>query len=86
MPETVLSMEQVLHELTFTGPILGHLQVVPDHKRPNSDELRVMVGVFKKKLQSNIPAMGSAFRKVIKDTVTKEAEESKTPDQGWSEL
>ena len=85
-PETVLSMEQALHELAFTGPILGHLQVAPDHKGPKSEGFRVMVGVLKNKLRSNIPAMSGAFRKSIEDAVTKEVEESKTNEEGWSEL
>lgn len=85
-PETVLSMEQALHELAFTGPILGHLQVKPEHKGPKSEGFRVMVGVLKNKLRSNIPAMSGAFKKSISDAVKKEVAESKVDEEGWSEL
>ncbi|KAH3919011.1 hypothetical protein HBH56_027670 [Parastagonospora nodorum] len=85
-PETVLSMEQALHELAFTGPILGHLQVKPEHKGPKSEGFRVMIGVLKNKLRSNIPVMSAAFRKSIEDAFTKEVEDSKKNEDGWSEI
>ncbi|KAF1936520.1 cytochrome P450 [Clathrospora elynae] len=74
-PEVVLSMKQVLHELAFTGPILGHLQVAPEHKGPKSEGF-----------VSCIPAMSDGFRKTIADAVSKEVEENKTDKGGWSEL
>lgn len=85
-PETVLSMEQALHELAFTGPILGHLQVKPGHKGPKSEGFRVMIGVLKNKLRSNIPAMSAAFRASIVDAFAREVSESKTDNEGWSEI
>jgi hypothetical protein len=85
-PETVLSMEQALHELAFTGPILGHLQVKPEHKGPKSEGFRVMIGVLKNKLRSHIPAMSASFRTSIVDAFVKEAAESKTDSEGWSEI
>lgn len=93
-PETVLSMEQALHEvcshgptslqfsivrislkkrqLAFTEPILGYLQVPPEHKGPKSEAFRVMIGVLKNKLRSNIPAMGSAFRARVAQAIAME--------------
>jgi hypothetical protein len=85
-PETVLSMEQALHELAFTGPILGHLQVKPEHKGPKSEGFRVMIGVLKNKLRSNIPGMSSGFRTAIVDAFAKEVEDGKRDDEGWSEM
>ena len=84
--ETVLSMEQALHELAFTSPILGHLQVAPEHKGPKSEGFRVMVGVLKNKLRSNVPKMSTAFRNSITDAVRKEVDEGKVNEDGWSEL
>ncbi|KAF2498144.1 cytochrome P450 [Lophium mytilinum] len=84
--ETVLSMEHALHELALTGPILGRLQVAPDHKGPKSEAFRVMIGVLKNKLRSNIPVMSEAFRAQISDAVRKEVADSKVDEEGWSEL
>lgn len=56
----------IIPKLAFTSPILGHLQVPPDHKGPKSEGFRVMVGVLKNKLRSNIPSMADTFRKNIK--------------------
>ncbi len=85
-PETVLSMEQALHELAFTSPILGHLQVAPDHKGPKSEGFRVMVGVLKNKLRSNIPTLSSAFYKSVTDAMKREVDESKVDTDGFCEL
>jgi hypothetical protein len=85
-PETVLSMEQALHELAFTGPILGHLQVKPEHKGPKSEGFRVMIGVLKNKLRSNIPAMSASFRSSIVSAFALEVSEAKTDNDGWSEI
>ena len=60
------------HQLAFTEPILGHLQVPPEHKGPKSESFRVTVGVLKNKLRSNIPAMSKAFQMRIKEAVALE--------------
>ena len=95
-PESVLSMEEALHEvwppesrpafvpedeylakaqqLAFTEPILGHLQVPPEHKGPKSEAFRVMIGVLKNRLRSNVPAMSNAFQMRIKEAVALEVE------------
>jgi hypothetical protein len=85
-PETVLSMEQALHELAFTGPILGHLQVAPEHKGAKSEGFRVMIGVLKNKLRTNVPAMSGSFHAAIEGAVSKEIGESKVDEEGWSEV
>jgi hypothetical protein len=59
-------------QLAFTEPILGHLQVPPEHKGPKSEAFRVMVGVLKNKLRSNVPAMSSAFQLRIREAVALE--------------
>jgi hypothetical protein len=59
-------------QLAFTEPILGHLQVPPEHKGAKSEAFRVMIGVLKNKLRSNIPAMSSAFQMRIREAVALE--------------
>ena len=59
-------------QLAFTEPILGHLQVPPEHNGPKSESFRVTVGVLKNKLRSNIPAMSRAFQMRIKDSMALE--------------
>ena len=59
-------------QLAFTEPILGHLQVPPEHKGPKSEAFRVMVGVLKNKLRSNVPAMSSAFQTRIREAIALE--------------
>lgn len=71
-PESVLSMEEALHELAFTEGILGHHQVPPEHKGPKSESFRVTVGVLKNKLRSNVPAMSNSFQMRIRDAVALE--------------
>lgn len=108
-PETLLSMEEALHEvittklsdeffipwifsdkykLAFTAPILGGLQVPPEHKGPKSEAFRVMVGVLKNQLRSNMPAMSDAFRVRIRDAVALEVQESKGPKESneWKRI
>ena len=48
-------------QLAFIEPILGHIQVPLENKGPKSEAFRVMVGVLKNKLRSNIPAMKNFF-------------------------
>ena len=68
-------------QLAFTEPILGHLQVPPEHNGPKSEAFRVTVGVLKNKLRSNIPAMSNAFQMRIMEAVALEM----TPlDRTWS--
>ncbi|KAL9638274.1 MAG: hypothetical protein Q9164_001656 [Protoblastenia rupestris] len=71
-PESILSSEEALHELAFTDSILGHLQVPPEHKGPQSEAFRVVVGVTKNKLRSNIRAMSNALQKRIREAVALE--------------
>ncbi|RDL35845.1 uncharacterized protein BP5553_06457 [Venustampulla echinocandica] len=71
-PESVLSMEEALQELAFTGPILGHHQVPRDNKGPKSEAFRVMVGVIKNKLRSNVPAMSDSLQMRIKEAIALE--------------
>lgn len=59
-------------QLVFTEPILGHFQVPPEHKGPKSEAFRVMVGVLKNKLRSNVPAMSNAFQMRIREAVALE--------------
>ncbi len=59
-------------QLAFTEPILGHLQVPPEHKGPKSEAFRVMIGVLKNKLQLNVPTMSNAFQMRIKEAVALE--------------
>ncbi|MCJ1400968.1 hypothetical protein MMC11_004179 [Xylographa trunciseda] len=59
-------------QLAFTEPILGHLQVPPEHKGPKSEAFRVMIGVLKNKLRSNVPSMSSAFQIRIEEAVALE--------------
>lgn len=66
--ETFLNPQQ----LAFTEPILGHLQVPPEHKGPKSEAFRVMIGVLKNKLRSNVPAMSNMFQKRIIEAVASE--------------
>lgn len=51
---------------------MGHLQVPPEHKGPKSEAFRVMVGVLKNKLRSNVPAMSDAFQMRIREAVALE--------------
>ena len=60
------------HQLAFTEPILGHLQVPPEHKGPKSEAFRVMVGVLKNRLRSNVPAMSNTFQMRIREAVALE--------------
>ncbi|KAL9609612.1 MAG: hypothetical protein Q9167_005636 [Letrouitia subvulpina] len=53
-------------------PILGHLQVPPEHKGPKSEAFRVMVGVLKNRLRSSIPAMSDAFHARVREAVALE--------------
>lgn len=59
-------------QLAFTEPILGHLQVPPEHKGPKSEAFRVVVGVLKNKLRSNVPGMSKAFQMRIREAVALE--------------
>lgn len=61
-------------QLAFTESILGHLQVPPEQKGPKSEAFRVMVGVLKNKLRSNIPTMNNAFQMRISEAVALEVE------------
>jgi hypothetical protein len=70
--ESVLSMEHALHELAYTGPILGDLQVAPGKKGEKSEGFRVMIGVLKNKLRGNVSALSGAFRRAVKGAVEKE--------------
>ena len=60
------------HQLAFTEPILGHLQVPPEHKGLKSEAFRVTVGVLKNKLRSNVPAMSNAFQMRIREAIASE--------------
>ncbi|KAK0514351.1 hypothetical protein JMJ35_002968 [Cladonia borealis] len=66
-------MEEALHELAFTKSILGHLQVPPKHEGPMSEAFRVMVGVLKNRLRSNVHAMSNVFQMCIRGAVALEA-------------
>ena len=57
----------------FTEPILGHLQVPPMHEGPMSEVFRVMIGVLKNRLWSNVPAMSEIFQICIREAVALEA-------------
>lgn len=64
-------------KLAFTEPILAHLQVPPEHKGPKSEAFRVMVGVLKNKLRSELPAMCDTFRVRIREAIALEVFPSK---------
>lgn len=59
-------------QIAFTAPILGHLRVPPEHKGPKSEAFRVMLGVLKNKLRSNLPSMSNAFRMRISEAIALE--------------
>ena len=59
-------------QLGFTAPILGPLQVPPEHKGPKSEAFRVVVGVLKNKLRSNLSAMDNAFQTCISEAIALE--------------
>ena len=44
----------------------------PEHKGPKSEAFRVMIGVLKNKLRSNVPTMSNAFQKRIRAAVALE--------------
>lgn len=45
----------------------------PEHKGPKSEAFRVMVGVLKNNLRSNLPTMSNAFRNRIREAIALEA-------------
>ncbi len=59
-------------QLAFTDPILGHLQVSPEHKGPQTESFRVGLGVLKNKLRTSVPEMSIAFQIRIRETVALE--------------
>ena len=63
-------------QLAFTEPILGHLQVPPERKGPKSESFRVVVGVLKNKLRSNVPTMNNAFQMRVREAVALEVKPS----------
>ncbi|EFQ99667.1 hypothetical protein MGYG_02680 [Nannizzia gypsea CBS 118893] len=71
-PEHVLSLQQALHELASTGPILGPHQVKIENKGTQSEVSRVVVGVLKNKLRSNIPLMSDTLRERVKSSMAME--------------
>ncbi|EEQ32771.1 conserved hypothetical protein [Microsporum canis CBS 113480] len=85
-PEHVLSLQQALHEtllkeyslncdvrqLASTGPILGPHQVKIENKGTQSEVSRVVVGVLKNKLRSNIPLMSDTLRERVRKAMTLE--------------
>ncbi|EGD98143.1 hypothetical protein TESG_05529 [Trichophyton tonsurans CBS 112818] len=71
-PEHVLSLQQALHELASTGPILGPHQVKIENKGTQSEVSRVVVGVLKNKLRSNIPLMSDTLRERVRKSMTLE--------------
>ncbi|KAL8825471.1 MAG: hypothetical protein Q9170_007776 [Blastenia crenularia] len=73
-------------QLAFTEPILGRLQVPPEHKGPKSEAFRVMVGVLKNKLRSNVPTMSDALqRRVVEAVAAEVASSDGTPNPEQSE-
>ncbi|EZF76664.1 hypothetical protein H105_02018 [Trichophyton soudanense CBS 452.61] len=71
-PEHVLSLQQALHELASTGPILGPHQVKIENKGTQSEVSRVVVGVLKNKLRSNIPLMSDTLRERVRKSMALE--------------
>ncbi|KAL8882590.1 MAG: hypothetical protein Q9198_000434 [Flavoplaca austrocitrina] len=73
-----LSMEEALHELAFTEPILSSHRISPERNGS------VGVGVLKRKLRSHIPAMSEALQARVEGAVASEMgapEHSKRADR-----
>ncbi|CAG8979953.1 hypothetical protein HYALB_00013084 [Hymenoscyphus albidus] len=68
-PESLLSMEHVLNELGFTSLVLGPFSLVPEKDKIKSENFRVMIGVLKNKLCSNLPDMTNSFRCRINESI-----------------
>lgn len=60
------------YQLAFTEPILGRLQVPPEHKGPKSEAFRVMVVILKNKFRSNVPAISDALQRRVVDAIASE--------------
>ena len=52
--------------------MLGHLQVPPEQKGPQSESFRVTVNVAKNQLRSNVLAMSNALQKSVREAVALE--------------
>ncbi|PQE16361.1 cytochrome P450 protein [Rutstroemia sp. NJR-2017a WRK4] len=80
-----------MKQLAFTSPILGHLQVPPERKGPKSEAFRIMIGVLKNKLRSNVPAMSKNFQHRIKEAIDLEVapltdKKFKTDEREWRKV
>ncbi|KAL8937601.1 MAG: hypothetical protein Q9216_004341 [Gyalolechia sp. 2 TL-2023] len=67
-----LSMEEALHELAFTEPILSNHKISPERNGS------VGIGVLKRKLRSHIPVMSEAFQARVEEAVALEMKSSDT--------
>ncbi|CAG8950411.1 hypothetical protein HYFRA_00006904 [Hymenoscyphus fraxineus] len=73
-PESLLSMEHALNELGFTNLVLGPFALIPEKDKIKSENFRVMIGVLKNKLRSNLPDMTNSFRLRINESIDLEYE------------
>ncbi|PVH97347.1 cytochrome P450 [Periconia macrospinosa] len=77
-PDSVLSREQGLHEFGWTQQTLGHLRLPPDTSGPKSENFRVVNGVLKNKLRTELPALREHFKSIFKTALRSEFGISKT--------